>query len=112
MLSSQEQRALSRSKLDAAKLELAQTIEQLRAATRFSVVTFAEGVTSWQATPVPASRDNKQAAQRFVAEMNTAGGTSLGKALESTLAMMPSGQVVLVTDVVPPTGNSLDRLSP
>lgn len=101
MLSPKKAPARSRSKLDVAKLELAQVIDNLPVNTRFSVVAFAEGVAAWQATLVPASLDNKQAAQRFIAEMTTQSGTSLGKALDTALAMMPTGQVVLITDGSP-----------
>ncbi len=102
--------SMSGDKLDQAKAALVQLLGGLRRGDRFRVVTFGSGVRRYAAGWTDASADDVRAAQDWVRQLETGGGTNIAGALTEALAEPPRegalGVVVFLTDGMPTVGET------
>lgn len=90
--------------LDTAKSLMSQLLGKLGPADCFDVVLFAGTAAVLAPEPIPATAENVKRGREFLNSRNGGGGTELGKALETALALPPraesglSRSVVVITD--------------
>jgi Ca-activated chloride channel family protein len=102
--------SMSGDKLDQARAALAQLLGTLRSGDRFRVIGFGSGVRRYAAGWTAASGDNVRAAQEWVRQLDTDGGTNIAGALADAFAE-PAGEgalgvVVFLTDGLPTVGDT------
>lgn len=95
--------------LSGAKRELHSTLKDFSPNTHFTILTFSDNVTHWKTELLPATEENIRTASAFLDELKALGGTSIGKALKTALAVKNVDEIFLVTDGAP-TDESPSRI--
>jgi Ca-activated chloride channel homolog len=98
-------------KMVQAKSALSFCLANLNPNDRFNVVTFNESPDVLTKTLVPATKENVDKAQSFVANTEASGGTNIDEALRSALTLLKNAEgnqkmVVFVTDGLPTVGET------
>lgn len=93
------------SRLQRAKVELIQAIQQLPEHAHFNIITFASDVRQWQSELVAATAKNKTKAIRFVTRIQARTATSTYEALQKALALDNNTEsIFLLSDGAPTRG--------
>jgi Ca-activated chloride channel family protein len=83
-------------------------VSELQPEDRFNIVTFSSGVDGLFDEIQPANRESKERAQRFIRNLDAAGGTNINGAMEAAMEYASSsshaGSVFFVTDGIPTSG--------
>jgi Ca-activated chloride channel family protein len=109
--------SMSGVKLTQAKQALRGVLSGLRPADSFALISFADGVRTFQPAAVPADAAHVAAAASFVDGLQADGGTNISDALRAAFASLPSGAghpryVVFLTDGQPTVGvTSVDAIA-
>lgn len=102
--------SMTGTKLEQAKRALLYSLGRLGGDDRFNVIRFSSDVESFQPALVAASAANVEAAKRFVAGFEAAGGTAIDEALQAALATRVGGSephlVLFLTDGRPTVGET------
>jgi Ca-activated chloride channel family protein len=97
--------SMSGAKLEQARAALRQALGTLAPPDRFQIVAFSSAVRPFRDAPVPATRENLEAAERFVEALAAEGGTNIAGALDTALTAPGDPErlslAVLITDGVP-----------
>lgn len=98
-------------RMDQNKKALRYLINALNPSDRFSVVQFNSDVDAFKTSLQTATPENKKAAEKFVDEMEAAGGTNIGDALKTAGSMLGKTKdrpsyMVLMTDGEPTVGET------
>ncbi|MEM9586511.1 MAG: VWA domain-containing protein [Planctomycetota bacterium] len=102
---SMDDRAGSLTRLQRAKRELVQTIQQLPEETEFNIMPYNVSVGAWQSTLQPATEANKQSAVRFVSQLIAVRDTNTHGALRRAMAADDNVEAVfLLSDGQPTCG--------
>lgn len=101
-------KSISQRKLDLSGRGVARIIASLQAQDNFNVVVFRDTPSLFQSARVPATEENKAAAQAFIKGLESRGETDVYKAIEPVIGMDPRpgvpGILFLVSDGRPTTG--------
>jgi Ca-activated chloride channel homolog len=98
-------------KMEQAKGALRHCLDNLNPNDRFDVITFNESPDVLTKTLLPATRENVEKAQKFVANVEASGGTNIDEALRSALTLLKTAEgnqkmVVFLTDGLPTVGET------
>ena len=108
--------SMQRGKLQAVKGALAAAIAGLEEADLFNIVVFSHRADSYAAAPVPANRNNKEAATAFINRQDALGVSNfeagLGRAMQQAFPSGRVNHVIFLTDGLPNLGEiELEPLS-
>lgn len=96
-------------KLDRVKNELVRAIRGLQDSDRFQIITFANGTTVAFDGLVPATREHRRTAEKFILQLKAGGETALQPALEIALGGTTDADTLfLLTDGEPTCGAIVD----
>ena len=100
-------------KIEQARRALSTVVDALNPQDRFHIIRFSSEVTSFRPGLVPATPENRQAAQQFIAEFRAVGGTAIYDALDAAMNVLANEQdparsryVIFMTDGLPTVGET------
>ncbi len=99
-----------RGKLEKARAALQFGVRSLRRGDRFNIVTFSTDTRKFRDGLVPATEENRNAANVFIERQVASGGTNIGDALKDAFASLQAGErpryLVFMTDGLPTVGET------
>jgi len=103
--------SMAGNKIKQLRKSLAFCLDNLKELDRFEIVRFSTEAEPFFNKVMPASEDNLERAQSFVAKMKPIGGTAIHEALQKSLHMKPAGEsrpymVIFITDGLPTIGET------
>ena len=101
-------------KIRQAKAALSFCINALNEDDRFNIIAFSTDVVAFSDHPVPAGREERDAAREFISGLRARGGTAIDRALQKALKSEPSRDrpafTVFITDGLPTVGETDPRV--
>lgn len=102
---------LSNGKITQAKNALKYCLDSLNPNDRFNVLTFNESVDFLNRSPITATHENIEKAQRFIRDVDASGGTNIDEALKAGIVQLRSEtgtqkMIVFMTDGLPTVGET------